>query len=219
VRLLLVGLGVLLLGGTAAGAAPPGRLGGGEVKDLAGTARTSLERWLAEQGERAGFRVSPLGIDIPGWTFFRVSLPPEPGLEELGEETRYHAVRDDGSVVTGTAETELAPLFRAVGLDGGASSVPLEALSRAVLVLAGRGASVVNEADVPERTRLFEGLAFAGPSLESTPGGVVLAFQAQRAAGTGREPLTFLLVRASVDAAGEARLAIEEREVRPAPLR
>lgn len=178
-----------------------------------------LEAWLAVRGEPTGFRVSALGIDVPGWSFFRVSLSPEPGLEELGEATRYHAVRDDGSVVTGTAETELAPLFRAVGLDGGASSVPLETLARAVLVLAGRGASVVTEADVPELGQRFEGLAFAGPFLASSPGGVLFAFQARADAGPGRAPLRFLLVRASIDASGKARLAIEEREVRRAPLR
>ncbi len=189
------------------------------MEDLAGTAKTSLEAWLAERGERAGFRVSPLGIDIPGWSFFRVSVPPEAGMEELGEATRFHVVRDDGSVVTGPAETELAPLFRAAGLGSGASSVPLETLARAVLVLAGRGASVVTDVDVPELAQRFEGLAFAGPSLESSPGGVLFAFQARADAGPGREPLRFLLVRASVDASGEARLAIEEREVRPAPLR
>jgi hypothetical protein len=178
-----------------------------------------LEAWLAVRGEPTGFRVSALGIDVPGWSFFRVSFPPEPGREELGEATRFHAVRDDGSVVTGPAEDELSRLLRKVGLGGGASSVPLGTLSRAVLVLASRGASVVAEEDVPALARRFEGLVFAGPSLESTAGGTVLAFQAQRAAGPGREPLTFLLVRASIDAAGEARLAIEEREVRRAPLR
>jgi hypothetical protein len=213
------GLAAFLLGAAAAAAPPPGRQGGGEVKDLAGSARTSLERWLAEQGERTGFRVSPLGIGIPGWSFFRVSLPPEAGLEELGEATRFHAVRGDGSVVTGPVEIELARLFRAVGLGGGASSIPLEALGRAVLVLSGRGASVVTGADVPGLALRFEGLAFAGPSLESSQGGAALSFQAQREAGPGREPLTFLLVRASLDASGEARLAIEEREVRPVPLR
>lgn len=178
-----------------------------------------LEAWLAARGEPTGFRVSALGIEVPGWSFFRVSIPPEPGLEELGDVTRCHAVRDDGSVVTGPAEAELARLFRAVGFGGGTSSVPLGALSRAVIVLAGRDASIVAEDEVTELARRFQGLAFAGPSVESTPGGTVLTFQAQRAAGPGREPLTFLLVRASLDATGEARLAIEEREVRRAPLR
>lgn len=177
-------------------------------------ARGRLEAWLAERGERGSFRVSPLGIDLPGWSFFRVALPPAPGLEELGEETRFHVVRDDGPVVTGPAEAELARLLAAAGLDRGAPSIPLETLGRAVLVLAGRGASVVAETDVPELAGRFAGLAFAGPSLESTAGGSALSFQAQREAGPGREPPAFLLVRASVEASGVARLEIEEREVR-----
>jgi len=173
-----------------------------------------LEAWLAARGERASLRVSPLGIGIPGWSFFRVSLPPEPGLEELGEETRFHVVRDDGSVVTGPAEEELGRLFRAVDIAGGASSIPLEALGRAVLVLAGRGASVVTGEDVPELARRFSGVEFAGPSLDRTPNGVSLAFLARQDAGPGRAPLRFLLVRASIERLGEVRVAIEPREVR-----
>ncbi len=135
------------------------------------------------------------------------------GLEELGGQTRFYVVKDDGSVVTDPVRAELAPLLQAVGLDGGTSSIPLETLARAVLVPAGRSASVVAEADLPELSRLFTGVTFAGPSLERTLAGAVLVFQAQVDAGPGKAPLRFLLVRASIDASGKARLEIEERGV------
>lgn len=223
-RGLVLAIGAAVLGGTAAeaapvGGAPPERVeedgerGRSGMRERRMEAGKRLEAWLAERGEGAS-RVSPLGIDLPGWSFFRVSLPPEAGLEEPGETSRFHAVRDDGSVVTGHVEIELARLLATAVLGSGEPTAPLETLGRAVLVLAGRGATVVGEAEAAELARRHEGVAFAGPSLERTPAGTALVFQARTDAGPGRAPLSFLLVRASVGVSGEARLEVEERAVR-----
>jgi len=188
-----------------------GRVGMAERR--AAAART-LEAWLAERGELPGARVTPLGIEIPGWVFFRVSYPPRPGLEELGETHGYHVVREDGTVVSGPVEEELSKLFRAEGLANGKLVRTPETLAQAVLVLAGKGGLVASDGDASELARRFEGAELAGPRLERTADGVVFVFFAQEEAGPERAPLSFLAVRVVVDSGGRASLTLRSIPVR-----
>lgn len=177
-------------------------------------ATRTLEAWLAERGELSGARVTPLGIEIPEWVFFRVSFPPRPGLEELGERHGYHVVREDGTVVSGPVEEELSRLFRAEGLANGKLVPTPETLAQAVLVLAGKGGLVVSDGDASELARRFEGAELAGPRLERTADGVVLVFFAQEEAGPERAPLSFLAARVVVDSGGRASLTLRSIPVR-----
>lgn len=188
-----------------------GRVG---MTERGAAARRSLEVWLAERGEDPGARAIPLGIEIPGWTFFRVSFPARPGLEELGERTAYLVVREDGTVVAGPEEEELSRLFRATGLADGRAARGLETLARAVLVFAGKGGLVVSEGDASELARRFEGVELTGPRLERTADETVLAFFAQEEVGPGRAPLSFLEVRVVLDAVGRASLTLRSIPVR-----
>lgn len=208
-------LGPLLFALVAiAGPLPSARQEGGELADTAAAARTSLEAWLETRGGRTGARISLLSIDLPGWSFFSVSRPPQAGLEELGEETVIHVVRRDGAVVTGPAEDELARVFRSVGLIEHRPGLRLEELARAVLALAGRRATVLSDNGAADLAGRFAGIDFAGPRLERTPNRAELTFQAQVDAGASKRPLAFLLVRVTVGLSYETSLSVEEREAR-----
>lgn len=214
-RPLLALVGPLLFALVAtAGPLPSARQEGGELADTAPAERKSLEAWLETRGEGTGARISLLSIDLSGWRFFSVSLPPQAGLEELGEETLLHVVRGDGTVVTGPAEEELARVFRSVGLIERRPGLRLEELARAVLALAGRRATVLSDESAADLADRFAGIDFAGPRLEWTPKRAELTFQAQVDAGPSKGPLAFLLVRVTVASSYETSLSVVEREAR-----
>lgn len=202
---LAVGAAAMILGPDG-----PGDGGGMATGDKAAPVPGVEERlaeFLRQSGtDPSGCRFQRVGLRFPGWTFVSVACATaEPALD-AGVPDRPMVVRDDGTVVAGPPDPEIARFLASVGLPDADPGEPLDRVARAVLFLAGDPARVLKDEEAMDWLRVRKGAPLEGPSLVRKRGAATLAFWAQAPAG-GREGPSFVRYEVRLDAKGRARLA------------
>ncbi len=182
-----------------------------EVVAKTGQSAPEVQKSLAEALRRSGTdpstcQIQRVGLRFPGWSFFLASCEAPDLAMDHGLPNRPLVVREDGSVVEGPPEPEIARFLASLGLPGAEPTEPLHRVARAVMFLAGAPGSALKAEDASQWLAARKGADLAGPTLATKGGSATLTFWAQGDA-IGRTPPTFTRFEVRLDAKGRAKLA------------
>lgn len=130
----------------------------------------ALREHLQAEAFGSEFTLEQLGLDVDGWSFYRVHP------QVLDGESSSAVVRDDGTVVTDDHASELAAIYRELGvLD--AEDPPAETMVRAARALIAEDITPVRAPDVIRRMGMkYPDAECELPAVDRQDGGLLLTF-------------------------------------------
>lgn len=181
-------------------------------------ARVALEAVLRNSGEPGeGTEIARSHLGIPGWTFFTVTRPLQHPTTHQSSTSRHMVIRDDGTLVQGPPEPEIARMLASLGLPDGDPAVPLDSVAKAILFLGGRPDMFVSKNEAERRVQRLKGADLSGPGLSRKKGSATLTFWAQEDSGadSGHGPPSFALYEVTMGSNGKVTLAVKSFRTRP----